>query len=464
MFLSFRLNASPSCAFRALVVSSLAIFLSACATPRVNLEPSESTVGLSMELVKKSYITWAVDISKDGRYVLTGSPMAGCTIPLKLWNVMDGKQVWASNDYHYLNTVTGVSFSPDSKRFAVVGQTGKLSLMDTDTGKVIKDLTGSSLLRPYNCTAVSPDGRTVLVGGTNATLELRDASSGELIRSLKGHSGFGKYGSVTSVTFSPDGRYGLSTGADGTLRLWDISTGKNIRTFEQSGRATSARFMPTPGQVIGGDSNGYIRLWDMETGRNIKTMQEKEGVISLAVAPDGENIFAATQPDMYSGMILAPAYAAAGSLQEKKVSQWNLKTGERVHEYTFQIPKAVQSVAKIALSPDGRRLYIGGDSSLRIIDVPSWKEIAMATGFEDGEWIVITAEGYYNASEKGSEYLRVKAGESSYGVDSFYDVFYRPDIVAARLRGEDISGLVNITMKDVIKNPPPSVEFTSAPS
>lgn len=57
--------------------------------------------------------------------------------------------------------------------------------------------------------------------------------------------------------------------------------------------------------------------------------------------------------------------------------------------------------------------------------------------------------------EKGAEYLSVKVEEISYSVDNFYDVFYRPDIVAAKLRGEDISGLITITMKDAIKSPPP---------
>jgi WD40 repeat protein len=441
----------------------LTLSITACATPRVNLEPSESTVGLSMELQKHAYITWTVDTSKDGRYVLTGSPMAGCTLPLKLWDVRDGRQVWASNEYNYFNSVSCLAFSGDGKSFVVGGQTGKISLMDAETGKVIKDLTGISLMHPAMSLAFSPDGRFLLAGGVNANLQLLDAASGKLIRDLNGHSGFGKYGTVWSVAFSFDGRYGLSGGADGTARLWDIATGKNIRTFKLSSRVGAVAFMPKSGEIVAGDNDGLIKIWDVETNRVVRTFREKLGVVSIAVSSDEHYLFLATQNDMFSGTLLAPAYAAAGTLQEKKVSQWNLATGERLHEYTFQIPKAVQSAAAVRLSPDNKRLFVGGDSSLRIIDVPTWKEIAMATGFEDGEWIVITAEGYYNASPKGAEYLRVRAGKNSYGVDSFYDVFYRPDIVAAKLRGEDISGLVTLTMKDVIKNPPPVVEFTTTP-
>ena len=87
------------------------------------------------------------------------------------------------------------------------------------------------------------------------------------------------------------------------------------------------------------------------------------------------------------------------------------------------------------------------------------EEVALLVGFRNGEWLTITREGYYNSSEKGAQYLSVKAGETSYSVDSFYDVFYRPDIVTAKLRGDDIKDLITITMQDAIKSPPPVVEI-----
>lgn len=54
-------------------------------------------------------------------------------------------------------------------------------------------------------------------------------------------------------------------------------------------------------------------------------------------------------------------------------------------------------------------------------------------------------------------------GNKVYGIDQFYDVFYRPDIVAAKLRGDDISSLITLTIDDALKNPPPTVEFASVP-
>src|SRR6185369_7068079 len=88
----------------ALLILFLAITLASCATPIVNLQQSSSTLGLSMELKKKSFIIWAVDSSKDGRYALTGTPMAGCTIPIRLWDVVNGQQMWASTEFGCANS------------------------------------------------------------------------------------------------------------------------------------------------------------------------------------------------------------------------------------------------------------------------------------------------------------------------------------------------------------------------
>ena len=115
-------------------------------------------------------------------------------------------------------------------------------------------------------------------------------------------------------------------------------------------------------------------------------------------------------------------------------------------------------------SPDGKYIMTGsGDGTSRLWDTASGRQIAQFIGFIDGEWIVITPEGYYNSSPSGHKYLNIRVDNSVYGIDQFYDVFYRPDIVTAKLRGENIASLITLTMDEAIKNPPPTVEFTLPP-
>lgn len=81
--------------------------------------------------------------------------------------------------------------------------------------------------------------------------------------------------------------------------------------------------------------------------------------------------------------------------------------------------------------------------------------------FTDGEWIIITPEGYYNSSLNGHKHLNIRMGNNVYGIDQFYDIFYRPDIVTAKLKGDDISRLITLTIDEAIKNPPPQVTILS---
>ena len=95
-------------------------------------------------------------------------------------------------------------------------------------------------------------------------------------------------------------------------------------------------------------------------------------------------------------------------------------------------------VLSVAFSPDGRFALSGGaDATTRIWDINTGEESAQFIGFTDGEWIVVTPEGYYNSSLNGHKYLNTRIGMHVYGIDQFYDVFYRPDIVMAKLKGED---------------------------
>ena len=104
------------------------------------------------------------------------------------------------------------------------------------------------------------------------------------------------------------------------------------------------------------------------------------------------------------------------------------------------------------------------DGTVRLWDQTTGREVGQFVAFGNGEWIVITPEGYYNSSARGHEYLSIRRGNKVYGIDQFYDVFYRPDIVSAKLKGDDINGLVTLTVEEAINNPPPTVKFSTMPN
>ncbi|MGD9899497.1 MAG: caspase family protein [Calditrichaceae bacterium] len=85
-------------------------------------------------------------------------------------------------------------------------------------------------------------------------------------------------------------------------------------------------------------------------------------------------------------------------------------------------------------------------------------EVARFYAFSDGEWIVITPEGYFNASPNGAKYINVRIGNQVYSIDNFYEKFYNPLYVAAVLQGTEARPVADIRAGVAL---PPQVRIIS---
>jgi hypothetical protein len=86
-------------------------------------------------------------------------------------------------------------------------------------------------------------------------------------------------------------------------------------------------------------------------------------------------------------------------------------------------------------------------------------EAARMYAFSNGEWIVITPEGYFNASPDGAKLLNVRVGNSVYSIDNFYEKYYNPTLVASALQGTKIEPGGADLRKGIL--PPPEVRIVS---
>jgi len=405
----------------------------------------------------------SVAFSPDGKHIISGDMKNF----LKLWDIATGREIRA---FIGDRAVYSAAFSPDGK-YALSGSYETLKLWDIATGKEIRAFTGLAKDSLILSTAFSPDGLYALSGSSDMTLKLWDVATGREIRTFTGHTGM-----VSSVAFSPDGRYALSGSWDNTVMLWNISTGREIRTFigrtgktrtktvtkdgdpipatmlmigeklmfniNAPGRVSSVAFSPDGRYALSGSWDSTLTLWDISTGNVIRIFKgHTDRVNSVAFSPDGSYIISAAR--------------------DNSIRLWDVATGRGTR--TFMGHRG--DISSIAFSNDIKSFISGGsDGTIRRWDINTGKEIAQFISLKDNEWIVITPEGYYNSSLNGHKYLNIRVGSKVYGIDQFYDVFYRPDIVAAKLRGDDISSLITLTIDDALKNPPPTVEFASVPS
>jgi WD40 repeat protein len=305
--------------------------------------------------------------------------------------------------------VRSVALAPDGKTALSGSHDKTLILWDLATGREIRKFEGHS--DAVNSVVFAPDGKTALSGSSDNTLRLWDLASGREIKRFEGHSD-----AVNSVVFAPDGKTALSASSDNTLRLWDLATGREIRRFEgHSGRVNSVVFAPDGKTALSGSHDKTLRLWDLASGREIRRFEgHSRPVTSIAVAPDGKTALSGSADGTLRLWDLA-------SGREIKTFEWH---SEGLREGLIYHSEAITSVA---FAPDGKTaLSVGGDSTLRLWDLASGREIRKFQGHLDTvNSVAFAPDGKTALSGSDDKTLRLWDLTSS---SRLWDLFVGPEI------------------------------------
>jgi len=474
-------------------------------------------------LTKNEYDANYVSFSPNGKLILSGSNGADSTI--QVWDIAANKEIWNSGDkfrytvesitfspdgkkilsgYHdgtikiwdittgldiitisgYTTGVKSASFFIDGKQI-VNNSNWQIRFWDVTTGRENRVFPDDT-----DIINLSPDGKQVLAGSSSTfgynAFRLWDVANGQVIKTFQGYPD-----GLFALCFSPDGKQALSGHHGGPVRLWDVGNGNVIKTFMglEDYSASSVKFSPNGKYVLEGaiysrlysGEYGLIKLWDVATGREIHTIldQRLPGTESVAFSPDGTKIvsgaektlklwdtatgrevrtFFGLSSDMMSVTFSSDGKQIASGLYDGTINLWHTDTGREIR--TFLGHKSW--INSITFSTDGRQLLSGSkDGTTRLWDVSTGKEIAQFISFIDGEWLVFTPDGYYNASPNGDKYLNVRVGNNVYGIDQYRNTFYRPQIVEARLQGRPDPVRVATTIQEAASFEPPVVVFRS---
>lgn len=438
--------------------------LSSCAAPPPPASLQLSGIKMNLDRPAKS-ITDMV-LSRDGsRLVTIDNGLESDNTPglgkgtLRLWDLVQGRQI-RKMVVQDLQSIASVALSPNGKYVLLGGRPTKdqssLGLWDLENGKQVRSF--PDLKKELFCVAFSPDGKSLLA--THGTyVYLFNAENGEFQKQFDAGSQASLFSQPKrlAAAFTPDGHYIVTGGSDAVLKMWDIETTSKVQHFAGHEKGLKGGIT---GIAISSDSqfiftsaagDGTARKWDIATGQQLLKISGLDGfwhgVWGTALSADDKYAFIASQ----------------------KPAIWDLTTAKQITPLHLDNPPYANSAQEkpvvASFHPNGKSLFLRtGDAAIRIFDTTTGREKAMLLGFDDDEWIIITAEGYYNASAKGAENLTASLEGKNFPVERFYDAFYRPDIVMAALQGHDTRNFGPLTMSLAVKSPPPSVGFATIPS
>ncbi|MDO5774982.1 MAG: caspase family protein [Spirochaetales bacterium] len=389
-----------------------------------------------------------------------------------------------------------IACSPNNDFFAFQEDYDKISIYDLTTGHYVKGFEyffAPGLIH----LDVSPNGKNFASGSDcSHNVKIWNIETGTLVNELEGHTD-----TILSITYSPDGRYIASGSRDGTVRLWCALTGKEIKKFFGHKYGTVVSAFSTNGKFLFADpfssNDGETsKIWDIETGKEVvvdglgcflgyneskslccfrgenstvriyDTLTGKivsilrghaDFVDSVSYSPDdkyvatsdgeairiweiktGREIKKLNTCTWVKGFSLDGNYII-GQYFDGDYMKWNLKTGKIMTAPSSDIEKFSYNICYAS----NKRNIISSDyksGKIRILDAETNSLIYTILHGKDYDYLTYTPEGFFTGTEWAMKNLvHIVDGMDVIGIDQVYDKLYRPDLVAAKMRGEDIS-------------------------
>jgi WD40 repeat protein len=311
---------------------------------------------------------------------------------------------------------------PDSKGrwLHASNDKNKLKLWDAATGKDVASFSLAGFDKD-NIETLSGDGRLLVTQGYEPrTIKLWDMTSGKRLWSTPTPWEF-----VFRPAFSPDSRWLIASVHDydkreWALKIWDVSSGRLAGTIpaERGTLLNYVSYSPDQKLALVWDSEP-MAAYDMTTNRRLWTVDAHYDIGEAAFSPDGQLII-------------------AGDSSGIGLTIWDARSGRVIRPLNGNTGNPKQFI----FLQGGRRVVVGNSNGTSTIWNPQTGELlATIVQQRDGEWLTITPEGFFVASQKGDGLLHIVRGFETIGIDQVYQSLYRPDLVREKLAG-DPRGLV----------------------
>ena len=393
-----------------------------------SLEIKSTSAGtLLTRLESHSAGFFAVAFSHDGRWLASGTNDRS----IRLWQIATGREMPKLSGH--TGWVKAVAFSPDSRVLASGSNSGEIKLWDVNTGRVLQSVNYPQ--ERLHTIAFSPDGKLLASAGTGQTIHLLDLAT-QQTSDLVGHTG-----EVTSLAFVPNGQMLLSGSTDLTVSGWNPSTRKRISYLARTDAQVNTIAVSPDGTLLAiGTADNKITLTKLATGDARVLTGHTGEIYTLAFSPDGRLL-------------------ASGGM-DQTVKLWDPQTGLE----TRTLARASGEVNSLAFSNDSRSLVSGnGDGSMIVWNAGSGALSAILVSVPlNDDWLVATPSGLFDGSHAAWKLLLWRFAQSTFKVapvESFFNEFYYPGLLAYILAGKDPQAKQDIVEKDRRQ---PQIRLTTA--
>lgn len=353
---------------------------------------------------------------------------------VKRWDIATG-QTFMEYNLHK-QAVICQAITGDGKTLVTGGGDGKIifwNLQDADTlftidahREVIFDV------------RFNKDESQLISSSWDGTLRLWDAKTGKSKGMLNLQNA-----SAYSLAFSNNGLYIFTAQLDETLKMWEPDTKKAVREFiGHTGIISAIGVDPTGNRLLSAGWDSSVRLWDIATGLMVQKFEGHTGAVYSAIfSPDGQQIY------------------SAGA--DRVIRVWNVQSGKVIKTYAGHLA----DVTSLQITDDNKLLVSHGvDGVTKFWDLTTGKEFYEHIHLGDHDWMVKTPEGYFNGTAGARESIHFVNGLKTFGVDQFFEEYYRPEVLPKIFKARGNSGESNDLQGKLNTSPPPNVKVAILPA
>eukprot|EP01062_Namystynia_karyoxenos_P054671 TRINITY_DN4510_c0_g2_i1.p1 TRINITY_DN4510_c0_g2~~TRINITY_DN4510_c0_g2_i1.p1 ORF type:complete len:606 (+),score=145.21 TRINITY_DN4510_c0_g2_i1:158-1975(+) len=159
------------------------------------------------------------------------------------------------------STITGASFSSNSKFIATTSTDYNMILWDIVNGKQVFVFEHVKIVI---CSCFSTDGKYLVSGSQDKICRVWDTRKGRLVRSHNAHTGI-----IIAVSYAPNADHVASASSDKCLRIWNATTGLQVHELVgHTGIVLSCQFSFDGLRLVSNDEQ-VVRVWNAQTGQTM---------------------------------------------------------------------------------------------------------------------------------------------------------------------------------------------------